>query len=662
MGVCASDFEDAGAVPPTQQTAPQPSSTSPSTPIVRCPRCHTALRVPPNAPIFRCVCGMNLRYDAPAAGASGGAAPPVPPSSRGWRCQVCHHPNAAGATQCALCVSPPPHGGGAASSGYAAGNTRRVDSVRVRPAGANAGGLTNAQREQSFAQRRRDRAVAASGGGGGAAATKQASGPTGDGWTQSMATGRAWVQGVPTLEWQHAGGGGASGSAADDVQSQAFIRRMDSDGTLSLGAAEDGTALIGKRVPGGGKPMGLKSSDMMRVAQATLEDKSKWFKARCEERSVPWQQGHQKIKVKRSTLLLDSFRQVSKLPEDKLREVWRIEFLGEPGRDAGGLTREWFTVVSEALFNPDIGLFKASEVGGGLFSINPESGLFNEHHLEYFEFAGRFFGKALFEDERIVCPLAAPIYKHILGSPLTFADLMHVDRDLHSNLIQLLETEGAADIFCLDFTVQHEFCGSPVTYPLKEGGEEIEVDDENKAEYVSLVMQHYLLDAVSEQLKAFLTGFYASCGLPLLSVLDFQELELLLNGLPTIDVDDWQKNSIFKNGYSAGSKQVKWFFNTVRSMTLEQQARLLQFATGTARVPIGGFKVRKIFVLFLFVPHARAHPLAPSLALSCSLASARTHAPPLPPPRLFSALSSYACRHSPHTTGRARSSASRRRR
>jgi|TARA_B110000211_G_scaffold169652_1_gene191417 hypothetical protein len=133
-------------------------------------------------------------------------------------------------------------------------------------------------------------------------------------------------------------------------------------------------------------------------------------------------------------------------------------------------------------------------------------------------------------------------------------------------------------------------------YPLKENGEEIEVDASNRAEYVSLVMQHYLLEAISEQLKAFLSGFYASVGLPLLSVLDFQELELMLNGLPTIDVDDWAKHTVYKNGYSRSSKQVAWFFSTVKKMTQEQQARLLQFATGTARVPIGGFKVRLYFV------------------------------------------------------------------
>ena len=38
-------------------------------------------------------------------------------------------------------------------------------------------------------------------------------------------------------------------------------------------------------------------------------------------------------------------------------------------------------------------------------------------------------------------------------------------------------------------------------------------------------------------------GFYDIVPEPLLSVFDFQELELLLHGLPNIDMDDWVKNT-----------------------------------------------------------------------------------------------------------------------
>lgn len=62
--------------------------------------------------------------------------------------------------------------------------------------------------------------------------------------------------------------------------------------------------------------------------------------------------------------------------------------MGEPGVDAGGLEREWFLLVCNALFDPSTGLF-SPQPSNGAFAINPASGVANEMHLEYFRFAGR---------------------------------------------------------------------------------------------------------------------------------------------------------------------------------------------------------------------------------------------------------------------------------
>ena len=56
-----------------------------------------------------------------------------------------------------------------------------------------------------------------------------------------------------------------------------------------------------------------------------------------------------------------------------------------------------------------------------------------------------------------------------------------------------------------------------------------------------------------------------------------------------IDVDDWQRNTVYRH-YTRSSKQIIWFWQFVREQTdNEQRARLLQFVTGTCRVPVGGF-------------------------------------------------------------------------
>jgi E3 ubiquitin-protein ligase NEDD4 len=54
--------------------------------------------------------------------------------------------------------------------------------------------------------------------------------------------------------------------------------------------------------------------------------------------------------------------------------LWRFEFIGEAGIDAGGLTREWFHLVSQEIFDSDMGLWQSSQVNQMCMQINPASG------------------------------------------------------------------------------------------------------------------------------------------------------------------------------------------------------------------------------------------------------------------------------------------------
>jgi hypothetical protein len=85
------------------------------------------------------------------------------------------------------------------------------------------------------------------------------------------------------------------------------------------------------------------------------------------------------------------------------------------------------------------------------------------------------------------------------------------------------------------------------------------------------------------------TGFHDIIPADLVAIFNEQELELLISGLPEIDVDDWKSNTEYHN-YSASSPQIQWFWRAVRSYDKEERAKLLQFVTGTSKVPLNGFK------------------------------------------------------------------------
>jgi E3 ubiquitin-protein ligase HUWE1 len=87
--------------------------------------------------------------------------------------------------------------------------------------------------------------------------------------------------------------------------------------------------------------------------------------------------------------------------------------VGEEGVDAGGVTREWYMVLSREVFNPNYVLFQSS-LNGQMFQPSPKSSV-NTDHLKYFKFIGRFVGKALYDGFLLDCFFTRSFYKHILG-------------------------------------------------------------------------------------------------------------------------------------------------------------------------------------------------------------------------------------------------------
>ena len=69
------------------------------------------------------------------------------------------------------------------------------------------------------------------------------------------------------------------------------------------------------------------------------------------------------IQVRRDKVFEDSYEQLKGLEADKWKGQMNVEFQDEQGIDEGGLTREWFIVLSQKIFNPDLALFVQSNAG-----------------------------------------------------------------------------------------------------------------------------------------------------------------------------------------------------------------------------------------------------------------------------------------------------------
>lgn len=107
--------------------------------------------------------------------------------------------------------------------------------------------------------------------------------------------------------------------------------------------------------------------------------------------------------------------------------------------------------------------------------------------------------------------------------------------------------------FC--FLLQIQEFGVTESRDLKPNGRNIMVTEENKREYVRLVCQMKMTGAIRKQLNSFLEGFYDIIPKRLISIFNEQELELLISGLPTIDIDDLKANTEYHK-YQTTSLQV----------------------------------------------------------------------------------------------------------
>uniref|UniRef100_A0A663LXK0 HECT-type E3 ubiquitin transferase n=1 Tax=Athene cunicularia TaxID=194338 RepID=A0A663LXK0_ATHCN len=274
------------------------------------------------------------------------------------------------------------------------------------------------------------------------------------------------------------------------------------------------------------------------------------------------------MKIHRTTILEDSYRRIIAVKRaDFLKARLWIEFDGEKGLDYGGVAREWFFLLSKEMFNPYYGLFEYSATDNYTLQINPNSGLCNEDHLSYFKFIGRVAGMAVYHGKLLDAFFIRPFYKMMLQKPITLHDMESVDSEYYNSLRWILENDPTE--LDLRFIVDEELFGQVSMF--------------------ILVIQWRFVSRVQKQMAAFKEGFFELIPQDLIKIFDENELELLMCGLGDVDVADWKLHTKYKNGYNINHQVIQWFWKAVLMMDSEKRIRLLQFVTGTSRVPMNGF-------------------------------------------------------------------------
>ncbi|GAB0090167.1 E3 ubiquitin-protein ligase [Sergentomyia squamirostris] len=308
---------------------------------------------------------------------------------------------------------------------------------------------------------------------------------------------------------------------------------------------------------------------------------------RAELQALQPQSGHCRLEVSRSEIFEESYRLIMKMRPKDMRKRLMVKFRGEEGLDYGGVAREWLHLLSREMLNPQYGLFQYSRDDHYTLQINTDSAV-NPDHLSYFHFVGRILGIAVFHGHCLDGGFTTPFYKQLLNKPITLSDIEGVDPDLHRSLTWILEN-NIDGVIESTFSVENNSFGALKVHELKQGGAGIPVTDENKKEYVKLYVNYRFMRGIEQQFLALQKGFCELIPSQLLRPFDERELELVIGGISSIDVNDWKQHTRLKH-CTPETQQVLWFWQIVESYSSEMRARLLQFVTGSSRVPLQGFR------------------------------------------------------------------------
>ncbi|XP_037810673.1 ubiquitin-protein ligase E3A isoform X2 [Lucilia sericata] len=305
-----------------------------------------------------------------------------------------------------------------------------------------------------------------------------------------------------------------------------------------------------------------------------------------------------KLKVRRDNIVNDALIGLELVamsnPKD-LKKQLVVEFVGEQGIDEGGVSKEFFQLIVEELFNPDFGMFTHQEDTNTMW--------FNSTPFEneaQFTLIGIIIGLAIYNNIILAVNFPMVVYRKLMGGRGSFYDLQDWNPTLYRSLKSMLDYEepDMEEVFMQTFKISYKnVFDEVVEHELKPGGGEIVVCQENKREFVDLYSDFLLNKNIERQFKAFKKGFdMVTDESPLKLLFRPEEVELLVCGSRKFDFMELEDSTEYEGGYTKETQIIKDFWSIVHNLPEESKRKLLEFTTGSDRVPVGGLSRLKLLI------------------------------------------------------------------
>ena len=330
-------------------------------------------------------------------------------------------------------------------------------------------------------------------------------------------------------------------------------------------------------------PEGLIEIDLSAKLQS-FEEKQGIFKENLQKLKIDWSEGSNFININRDKLIESSIEELSKV--NLYREI-KVKFKGEEEGDAGGIMREWLTSLFKEFQKPENKLFTKADTSDFSLKIYNDKN-YDKNKLKIFDFIGKIFVIALLNDLTVNSCFNIYIYKIILDEPVEIEDLVFIDTEIYHSIKKLQNLNDFSNLELYFAENEKDENGNINNINLILEGSNITVTKENMLYYFQKKIE-YIMNKDRIYINHIKKSIFSYIPESLIKIFSANELELILNGTPFIDVSDWIENTIYE-GYSPSDDIIIKFWNIVKNLPQEKLSRLLQFSTGSTRVPVGGFK------------------------------------------------------------------------
>jgi DNA-binding beta-propeller fold protein YncE len=307
---------------------------------------------------------------------------------------------------------------------------------------------------------------------------------------------------------------------------------------------------------------------------------------------------------------------------------WRVSYRGEQGADAGGLFRDSLSALAiECQRGADTGSrdtfvcplfvqvehFQLDSSGTrqlvAAFLV-PNPSCDTKEAEDLFCFLGQIMGACARSgldgkgaggaSEKLGLTLAPLVWKQLLGRKIRWSDVAELEPELdaHVRMIEACQRPNGYVYSQSEFNTavgqEYDFTvsfGGARPYRQKElvpGGAARRLSYDSRHDYVRLYKDAHMrkYDVQILAMRRGLLEYLPSALLPLWNGFD---LELAVAGEPEVDVNKLKAEA----SVSLSGSRKKWFWQCVEEMTSQQRSKLLRFATGRSRLPVGKFYVKE---------------------------------------------------------------------